>query len=141
MNRNLHRPAGSTARDGYATRIDPESAGWDHCSLRVVELAPGEQHEFATGDSEWIVLPLSGACSVRCDGRTFDLDGRTGVFDGVTDFAYVPRDAEVRVVGHRWSEATHEVKTLLTHNHVPYRWLEVDGDGVVVNYPGVAVRK
>ena len=97
MNRNLHRPAGSTARDGYATRIDPESAGWDHCSLRVVELAPGEQHEFATGDSEWIVLPLSGACSVRCDGRTFDLAGRTGVFDGVTDFAYVPRDAEVRV--------------------------------------------
>ena len=36
------------------------------------------------------------------------------------------RDAEVRVVGHRWSERTHEVKTFLTHNHVPYRWLEVD---------------
>lgn len=36
------------------------------------------------------------------------------------------RDSEVRVVGHRWSERTHEVKTFLTHNHVPYRWLEVD---------------
>jgi len=36
------------------------------------------------------------------------------------------RDAEVRVVGHRWSERTHEVKTFLAHNHVPYRWLEVD---------------
>jgi thioredoxin reductase (NADPH) len=37
------------------------------------------------------------------------------------------RDSEVRVVGHRWSERTVEVKTFLTHNHVPYRWLEVDG--------------
>ena len=36
------------------------------------------------------------------------------------------RDSEVRVVGHRWSERTHEVRTFLTHNHVPYRWLEVD---------------
>jgi thioredoxin reductase (NADPH) len=40
------------------------------------------------------------------------------------------RDSEVRVVGHRWSERTHEVKTFLTHNHVPYRWLEVgEGEG------------
>jgi thioredoxin reductase (NADPH) len=39
------------------------------------------------------------------------------------------RDSEVRVVGHRWSERTVEVKTFLTHNHVPYRWLEVDGAG------------
>jgi thioredoxin reductase (NADPH) len=36
------------------------------------------------------------------------------------------REAEVRVVGHRWSERTHDVKSFLAHNHVPYRWLEVD---------------
>ena len=35
------------------------------------------------------------------------------------------RDSEVRIVGHRWSERTVEVKTFLAHNHVPYRWLEV----------------
>ena len=35
------------------------------------------------------------------------------------------RASEVRVVGHRWSERTDEVKTFLAHNHVPYRWLEV----------------
>ena len=39
------------------------------------------------------------------------------------------RDSEVRVVGHRWSERTHDVKTFLTHNHVPYRWLEVGDAG------------
>ncbi|NUS40362.1 MAG: FAD-dependent oxidoreductase, partial [Terrabacter sp.] len=38
------------------------------------------------------------------------------------------RDAEVRVVGHRWSERTVDVKAFLTHNHVPYRWLEVGTD-------------
>ncbi len=38
------------------------------------------------------------------------------------------RDSEVRVVGHRWSGRTVEVRTFLTHNHVPYRWLEVGRD-------------
>ncbi|KRF34932.1 FAD-dependent oxidoreductase [Nocardioides sp. Soil805] len=40
--------------------------------------------------------------------------------------AHPDRDSEVRVVGHRWSEHTHDVKSFLAHNHVPYRWLEVD---------------
>ena len=40
-----------------------------------------------------------------------------------------PDDAgELRVVGHRWSQRSHEVKTFLTRNHVPYQWLEVDRD-------------
>ena len=36
--------------------------------------------------------------------------------------------AEVRVVGHRWSDRSHEVKTFLARNHVPYRWLDVERD-------------
>ncbi|MVA75465.1 response regulator [Auraticoccus sp. F435] len=40
-----------------------------------------------------------------------------------------PPDAgELRVVGHRWSERSHEVKTFLTRNHVPYQWLQIDRD-------------
>ncbi len=35
---------------------------------------------------------------------------------------------DVRVVGHRWSEGSHEVKTFLARNYVPYRWLDVDKD-------------
>ena len=35
---------------------------------------------------------------------------------------------DVRVVGHRWSERSHEVKTFLARNHVPYRWLDVERD-------------
>jgi thioredoxin reductase (NADPH) len=36
--------------------------------------------------------------------------------------------AEVRVIGHRWSERTHEIKTFLARNHIPYVWLDVDRD-------------
>ncbi|CAM04431.1 5-deoxyglucuronate isomerase [Saccharopolyspora erythraea NRRL 2338] len=93
----FYRPAGTTARDGYTTYVDPESAGWGYSSLRVLELAAGERHELSTGDSEWIVLPLAGGCEVSCDGETFRLDGRESVFKGVTDFAYVPRDADVAI--------------------------------------------
>ncbi len=36
--------------------------------------------------------------------------------------------SEVRVVGHRWSERSHDVKTFLARNHVPYRWYDVERD-------------
>jgi len=36
--------------------------------------------------------------------------------------------SEVRVVGHRWSDRTHEAKSFLTRNHVPYRWLDIERD-------------
>jgi thioredoxin reductase (NADPH) len=32
------------------------------------------------------------------------------------------------VVGHRWSDRSQEVKAFLAHNHVPYRWLDVEKD-------------
>ncbi len=39
--------------------------------------------------------------------------------------------SELRVVGHRWSESSHAVKTFLARNHVPYRWydIELDAEG------------
>ncbi|TDD00778.1 5-deoxy-glucuronate isomerase [Saccharopolyspora terrae] len=96
-NTGFHLSDGVSARDGYRTCVDPDSAGWGYSSLRVLELAAGESHRFDTGDSEWIVLPLSGSCAVSCDGEVFELAGRKSVFAGVTDFAYVPRDASVLV--------------------------------------------
>ncbi|HET6668191.1 MAG TPA: FAD-dependent oxidoreductase [Intrasporangium sp.] len=35
---------------------------------------------------------------------------------------------DVRVVGHRWSDRSHEVKTFLARNHVPYKWYDVERD-------------
>jgi 5-deoxy-glucuronate isomerase len=90
-------PAGSAASGPYALRIDPEQAGWGYSSLRVLELEPGGSHSLAAGESEWIVLPLTGGCTVQTQGEIFELQGRESVFGGVTDFAYVPRDAHAQI--------------------------------------------
>jgi 5-deoxy-glucuronate isomerase len=100
--RKLHVARGTAADAQYALDIDPARAGWDYSSLRVVELEPGGSHTFTTGDSEWIVLPLQGACSVQTQDQQgqdekFHLSGRESVFAGVSDFAYVPRDARAQI--------------------------------------------
>ncbi|MCZ1009841.1 5-deoxy-glucuronate isomerase [Streptomyces lydicus] len=122
MSTEFHLTATAAADGPYVLDIDPKRAGWGYSSLRVLDLPPGGHHSFATGDSEWIVLPLSGGCTVVTDSgeagkaddagatdgasvadgasmtsETFELAGRESVFSGVTDFAYVPRDAQVRI--------------------------------------------
>lgn len=95
--RSLHLRAGSTAADPFDLVITPAVAGWSHSGLAVLGLDPGRTATVATGTAETLVLPLSGACEVTCDGETFRLTGRRSVLHGTTDFAYVPRDAEVVV--------------------------------------------
>jgi len=77
--------------------IGPADAGWTYSGLRVLTLAAGESRTLRTGESEAVVLPLSGGCTVGCDGLSFDVQGRESVFSRVTDFVYVPRDAEVTI--------------------------------------------
>jgi thioredoxin reductase (NADPH) len=36
--------------------------------------------------------------------------------------------SEVRVIGHRWSDRAHDIKTFLARNHVPYRWYDIERD-------------
>ncbi|MEV4919190.1 5-deoxy-glucuronate isomerase [Streptomyces tirandamycinicus] len=92
-----HLPSGTAADGPYALAVDPGRAGWEYSALRILELAPGASHRLDTGDSEWIVLPLAGGCTVRTEDTTMELAGRASVFAGVTDFAYVPRDARVLI--------------------------------------------
>ncbi|MBF6329246.1 5-deoxy-glucuronate isomerase [Nocardia transvalensis] len=93
----LHYPA-ETLRDGDdPILLTAEGAGWTYTGLRVLRLAAGQTRTVHTGEYEAFVLPLAGACTVRVDGRVFELAGRASVFTRVTDFAYVPRDAEVEL--------------------------------------------
>ena len=85
---------GTTAAGPYLTRITPESAGWSYSGLSVVELPPKGEVQLGTGPDEMIVLPLSGSATVDCDGQKLTLHGRRDVFDRVSDFAYLPRDAD-----------------------------------------------
>jgi 5-deoxy-glucuronate isomerase len=88
---------GDGAEGPFALVVTPTTAGWGFSSLRILELDAGGSATFATGEDEAVVLPLSGSCVVACDGEEFTLAGRRSVFSRVTDFAYVPRDAEVTV--------------------------------------------
>ena len=97
LHRHLHYRAGELGSGPLALELDPTRAGWSFSSLRVLELARDETHTLETGADELIVLPLSGSCSVACDGEVAELAGRADVFSGITDFAYVPRDAVVRI--------------------------------------------
>ena len=94
---SLHVRDGATARDGFRLVITPEDAGWGYSGLRILELEPGGSRALQTGEDELIVLPLSGAGTVACEGEAFTLEGRADVFAAVSDFAYVPRDARVEI--------------------------------------------
>src|SRR3954452_21748816 len=42
--------------------------------------------------------------------------------------AHPDHTSDVRIVGHRWSDRSHELKTFMASNHVPYRWYDVERD-------------
>jgi 5-deoxy-glucuronate isomerase len=88
---------GTTSDDTFSLVVTPQTAGWGYSGLRVLEVPAGGSATFGTGEDEMVVLPLSGGCVVECDGKRFPLAGRRSVFSRVTDFAYVPRDAQVTV--------------------------------------------
>jgi 5-deoxy-glucuronate isomerase len=79
------------------TEITPESAGWTYTGLKIVTLT--DPITVATGADEYAIIPLAGNGTVEAEGSRLELAGRTSVFDGVSDFAYIPRDAEFRLSG------------------------------------------
>lgn len=95
------RKAGSGGRDGFDLQISPGDPGWTYTGLWTATLAPGESRRIDCGDCEWIVLPLSGSFRVEAvvDGgsHTADLAGRTDVFSGPSDSAFIPRDGSFTV--------------------------------------------
>jgi 5-deoxy-glucuronate isomerase len=124
--------SGETADDTFSLVITPETAGWGYSSLRVLELPAAGSATFGTAEDEMVVLPLSGACTVECDGERFELAGRSSVFSRVTDFAYVPRDAQVTVssaAGGRFAFPGARATRRLTARYGP-------ADGVAVELRG-----
>ncbi len=77
--------------------VTPESAGWTYCGLRIVRLAPAEEHTLSTGMTEVAVLPLAGSVTVAVEGHRFELAGRDSVFARVSDWVYLPIGVEARL--------------------------------------------
>lgn len=88
MHSKFYIPARS-ATPPFTVDVTPESAGWTESSLAVVQLdSPGELAQ-STGDTEVMILPLSGSGTVVCDGVEFELSPRASVFDGPADMVYL----------------------------------------------------
>jgi 5-deoxy-glucuronate isomerase len=87
----------------------------------VVELAPGENHELDTGSDEFLVLPLAGGCEVSGVDFDFPLSGRSDVFAGRSDFAYVPTGTRARIrarAGGRFALASARARRRLPARYV-----------------------
>jgi 5-deoxy-glucuronate isomerase len=88
--RALHIPAGTTSAGPYELVVTPDTAGWRHAGLRVLELPAQGRLTLDTGPDEVVVVPLEGGLVVECEGEVLTLVGRSGVFAGPSDFAYLP---------------------------------------------------
>ncbi|MEW9555220.1 5-deoxy-glucuronate isomerase [Nonomuraea sp. NPDC050783] len=91
-------PYGKTANGPWSVEVTPSLAGWTYSGLRILDLTDAPV-TFGTGEEEMLVLPLAGSCSVRLPGDRFELAGRPSVFDGPSDFAYIPISTEVTIEG------------------------------------------
>lgn len=94
------RPFGTADAGEFEVSITEAVDGWNHTSLRVATLVPDGQVALATGDSEFVVVPLQGGVAVTAVDHAGEhhealLSGRESVFAGPTDVAYVPRGARL----------------------------------------------
>ena len=88
MHSKYYIPARS-ATPPYTVDVTPESAGWTESSLKVVELESLRELTLDTGDTEVMILPLSGHGAVESGSETFELSPRASVFDGPADMVYI----------------------------------------------------
>lgn len=95
---NWHKPAGSISSADYDVVVSPGDPDWVHTGLRVANLAAGESRTIETGDQEFVIVPLAGRrVQVSSEPDEVELVGRTDVFAGPTDVAYVPRGRTLTV--------------------------------------------
>lgn len=99
--------------------ITPATAGWTYSGLKVMTIT--EPVRITTGESETLVLPLSGSCTVTVDETTYDLQGRPSVFTAKTDFVYLPRDCTAQVSSP--AEAKIAFPSAVCENRLPVRYV------------------
>lgn len=94
-----HHRAGALATQDTLVTVTPEGAGWDYSGLEVFDLASGPVRRALDG-IEGVLVPLSATdVEVSVDGETHTLAGRTGVFEAVSDWIYLPLGTTITISG------------------------------------------
>jgi 5-deoxy-glucuronate isomerase len=143
----LYRPAGT---EGEVTNVRPEDAGWAKSSLRVVDLPAGGDLAFETGEDEIVIVPLWGQASVEAEDVAppgeepsgvghVELAGRPGVFEGVTDVVYVPRDSRIRL--HTPSGGRFAICGAKAERRFPFQYIAASAVPVELRGAGQASRQ
>ena len=118
--------------------LEPGRGQLQHVGLQVFSIEAGAQLALERADMERLVVPLAGACSVRCAGGEEELRGRVDVFSGPTDFAYVPvgesaviiADGPIRVA----------LPAAVAEASFPFRVMRAEGVPIEVRGAGPAQR-
>ncbi|MEU9231489.1 5-deoxy-glucuronate isomerase [Streptomyces subrutilus] len=119
--------------------------GMEWTRLVVLDLAPGEVYAHACGEAEWIVLPLSGACQVRCRGSAPDPAPQTpeglDVADAAGRACSAPPAFEARGFGGSAPAAAPQVFELrgragVFHGTTDFAYLPRDGHAEVTSAAG-----
>lgn len=92
---------GELAHGAYETDLQPERAGWEWSSLRVIRLEAGSSIDVPGGPAEFLVLPLNGGATVNVKGESYTLAGRESVFTDITDYLYVPRNVDITITSEK----------------------------------------
>jgi len=83
-------------RAGTWDEVTPESAGWEHLSFSVVDVAG--PRSFDLGEREVAIVPLSGEATVRAGGTAWTV-GRESMWVERPQSLYLPRDTPFEVDG------------------------------------------
>lgn len=110
-------------RVGYTTAVKPGIAGLRYLEIGLLRLASGQTHRLGRSDREVGVVLISGSCTARADGQTWEsLGGRQSIFDGPPTALYIPAGASAElaaltsltaVVGSAPAEPGAEVRAVL----------------------------
>src|SRR5262249_3185890 len=138
-------PVAGSAVDGpWVLVVTPESAGWGYPGLRGAELPPGGWGRAPRRADGALLLPLAGSCTGECGagppgGGRAELGGRSSVFAGPTDCAYLPAGSVTRlstVDGGRFA-----VATARADRRLPFRYLPAEGVPVELRGAGPCSRQ
>jgi 5-deoxy-glucuronate isomerase len=140
-----HLPAGSLASGGNLITLTPKDAQWRYSGLQVFALVAGETRSIELGGIEAAVIPLS-AQGLTVDiaagdaaSVSFSLQGRAGVFAGVTDWVYAPTGSIVTITASTAGEVA--LATAKAEEVFPPAYLAADSYPVTVRGAGSSTRQ